>query len=142
MRFTRVKRRTEIRKGQLDIAPLIDVVFNLLIFFMLTSNFVFQPGIRVQVPKAITSEVINSESIVVTVTGQDLFFLNEKPITIEDLVATLKEAARENKSLLLKADTRASLGRVVEIWDLCRELGISQVNIATNPKGSSREGLL
>ncbi len=142
MRFTRVKRRTEIRKGQLDIAPLIDVVFNLLIFFMLTSNFVFQPGIQVQVPRAITSEVINSESIVITVTGQDLFFLNEKPITIDDLVATLKEAAKENKSLLLKADTRASLGRVVEIWDLCRELGIAQVNIATNPKGSSREGLL
>ena len=134
MRFTRIKRRTEIRKGQLDIAPLIDVVFNLLIFFMLTSNFVFQPGIKVSLPKVITSEAINSENIIITITGQDLFFLNDKPITIDDLVVTLKAAARENKALLLKADTNASLGRVVEIWDLCRELGIPQINIATNQK--------
>ena len=134
MRFERLKRRTSLRKGQLDIAPLIDVVFLLLIFFMLTSNFVFQPGIKVSLPKAITSEVISSENIVVTVTGQDLLFLNEKPITIHELVSKLKENTGESKSLLLKADTNASLGRVVEIWDLCRELGIPQINIATNQK--------
>lgn len=134
MRFKRLKRRTEIEKGQLDIAPLIDVVFLLLIFFMLTSNFVFQPGIKVRLPKAVTSEVISSENIVVAVTGQDLLFLNDKPITISQLVSELKVAAKNNRSLLLKADTGASLGRVVEIWDLCRELGIAQINIATNQK--------
>ena len=136
MRFKKLKRRTEIKKGQLDIAPLIDVVFQLLIFFMLTSNFVFQPGIRVSLPRAVTSEVISSENLVVTVTGQDLLFLNEKPITVNELVMKLKEASEQNKSLLLKADTNASLGRVVEIWDLCREQGIPQINIATNTKGS------
>ncbi len=134
MRFDRLKRRTEIKKGQLDIAPLIDVVFLLLIFFMLTSNFIFQPGIKVSLPKAITSEVISTENIIISVTGQDLLFLNDQPITISDLTAKLKEAAREGKSLLLKSDTSASLGRVVEIWDLCRELGIPQINIATNQK--------
>ena len=134
MRFSRLKRRTEIKKGQLDMAPLIDVVFLLLIFFMLTSNFVFQPGIKVSLPKAITSEVISSENFVVTVTGQDLLFLNDQPITITELVSKLKEAYQEDRSLLLKADTNASLGRVVEIWDLCRELGIPQINIATNQK--------
>ena len=139
MRFRKVLRRTEIKKGQLDIAPLIDVVFLLLIFFMLSSNFIFQPGIRVSLPKAITSEVISSENIVITVTGQDLLFLNDQPITISDMVAQLKEAARQNKFLLLKADTNASLGRVVEIWDLCRELGIPQINIATNPKAGEAD---
>ncbi len=137
MRFKRLKRRTSSAKGQLDVTmkvPLIDVMFNLLIFFMLTSNFVFQPGIKVSLPKAITSEVINSENLVVTVTGQDLLFLNDNPITINELVAKLKEVKQQNASLLLKADTNASLGRVVEIWDLCRELGIPQINIATNQK--------
>ena len=134
MRFERLKRRTTLEKGQLDIAPLIDVVFLLLIFFMLTSNFVLQPGISVSLPKAITSEVISSENVVVTLTGQDLIFLNEKPITINDLVARLKEAARDQKTVLLRADINASLGRVVEIWDLCREFGIPQINIATSQK--------
>ena len=118
-------------------APMIDVVFLLLIFFMLTSNFVIQPGIKVSLPRAITSEVMSSENFIVTLTGQDLLFLNDKPITINELVTQLKNAAVENKSLLLKADTSASLGRVVEIWDLCRELGIPQINIATNQKSTS-----
>ena len=134
MRFKRLKRRTEIKKGQLDIAPLIDVVFQLLIFFMLTSNFVLQPGIPVRLPKAITSEIIGSENLVISVTGQDLLYLNEKPITINELVSKLKEASKESKMVLLKADASSSLGRVVEIWDLCREYGISQINIATNEK--------
>ena len=137
MRFTRLKRRTSFKKSNLDVAmkvPLIDVMFNLLIFFMLTSNFVVQGGVNVKLPKAITSEVITGENIVVTVTGQDLLFLNDQPITIGDLTTRLKTAARENKSLILKADTSSSLGRVVEIWDLCRELGIPQINIATNQK--------
>lgn len=137
MRFNRLKRRTSLGKGQLDIAlkiPLIDVMYNLLIFFMLTSNLVVQPGIKVALPRAITSEVISSENLVVTITGQDLLFLNEKPITIQELTARLKENAGSRKSLLLKADTNASLGRVVEIWDLCRDLGIPQINIATNQK--------
>ncbi len=139
MRFKRLKRRTSSAKGQLDVTmkvPLIDVMFNLLIFFMLTSNFVIQPGIKVHLPRAITSEVMSGENFVVTLTGQDLIFLNDKPITISELMAQLKEAASTNKSLLLKADTSASLGRVVEIWDLCRELGVSQINIATNQKSA------
>ena len=137
MRFSRLNRRTQIKKGELDIAPLIDVVFQLLIFFMLTSNFVIQPGIKVALPRAITSEVLSSESFIVTLTGQDLLFLNDKPITIQELVVQLKQAASASKSMLLKADNGASLGRVVEIWDLCRELGIPQINIATNQKSST-----
>ena len=134
MRFERLKRRTEIKKGQLDIAPLIDVVFLLLIFFMLTSNFVVQPGIKVSLPKAVSSEVIRRENLVVTLTGQDLMFLNDQPVTVQDLEPQIRQAAQDNKTVLLKADAGASLGRVVEIWDLCRQAGVPQINIATNQK--------
>lgn len=134
MRFERLKRRTEIKKGQLDIAPLVDVMFLLLIFFMLTSNFVVQPGIKVSLPKAVSSEVIRSDNLVVTLTGQDLLFLNDQPITVQDLAPQIRQAAQDNKTVLLKADTSASLGRVVEIWDMCRESGVPQINIATNQK--------
>ena len=136
MRFERLKRRTEIKKGQLDIAPLIDVVFLLLIFFMLTSNFVVQPGIKVSLPKAVSSEVIRRENLVVTLTGQDLMFLNDQPVTVQDLIPQIRQAAQDNKTVLLKADTGASLGRVVEIWDMCRQAGVPQINIATNQKAA------
>lgn len=139
MRFKRLKRRTEINRGEIDTAPLIDVVFLLLIFFMITSNFVLQPGVKVSLPKAVTSEVIGSQNLLVTLTGQDLLFLNEKPMNITELALKIREAARDNKTVLLRADTSASLGRVVEIWDLCREAGVPQINIATNQKASSLE---
>ncbi len=134
MRFERLKRRTEIKKGQIDIAPLIDVVFLLLIFFMLTSNFVIQPGIKVKLPKAVTSEVLSSRNLTITLTGQDLLFIDDKPSNIAELTREIKIAADEKKTVLLKADSSSSLGRVVELWDLCRDAGVSQINIATNQK--------
>lgn len=134
MRFKRLVRRTTLEKGQIDIAPLVDVCFLLLIFFMLTSNFIIQPGIKVRLPRALTSEVIGSENLVITVTAQDLIFLNEKPVQIGALVDELKSAARDGANVLIRADIGTSIGRVVELWDLCRELGIPQVNIATNQR--------
>jgi len=125
------KRRTELEKGKLDIVPLIDVVFLLLIFFMLTSSFIFQPGIKVNLPKAITSEVLHKNSLIIIVTKDDSIYLDERVITIDELTTRLTIAAREDRPLLIKADRGASLGKVVEVWDLCREEGISQINIAT-----------
>ncbi|MFT5206943.1 MAG: biopolymer transport protein ExbD [Candidatus Omnitrophota bacterium] len=132
MKFERLKRRTQINKGQIDIAPLVDVMFLLLIFFMLTSNFILQPGIKVRLPHAVTSEIIESENLIISVTGQDLLYLNFKPTQIGAVTEKLKEAAQNDASVLIKADIAASLGRIVEIWDLCRQLGIDKVNIATN----------
>lgn len=126
------KRHVELEKGQLDIAPLIDIVFQLLIFFMLTSSFIFQPGIKVNLPKAVTSEVIHEKSLIILVTGNNYIYLNDRMISMSELASRLRIAAKENKPLLIKADRRASLGKVVEVWDLCRDEGISQINIATS----------
>lgn len=128
----RFKSQLEFEKGRLDIAPLIDVVFLLLIFFMLTSSYIVQPGIKINLPKAVTSEVIQEKNLVVTVSAEETVYLNNRPVSLEELKAQLKKAAVDNRPLLIKADRRASLGKVVEIWDMCREVGLSQINIATN----------
>jgi biopolymer transport protein ExbD len=117
---------------QIDIAPLIDIVFQLLIFFMLTSNFIMQPGIKVNLPKAVTSETVKAENIEIMVTSENVTYLNGKVITNTELKASLKQAAKRNQTILIKADRRASLGRVVEIWDMARDIGVTQINIATN----------
>jgi biopolymer transport protein ExbD len=117
---------------QIDIAPLIDIVFQLLIFFMLTSSFIMQPGIKVNLPKAVTSEVVKFENIELLITGENVTYLNGRVVTMQELETLFKQAAKREQTILIKADKRASLGRVVEIWDLARDLGISQINIATN----------
>jgi len=117
---------------QIDIAPLIDMVFQLLIFFMLTSNFVMQPGIKINLPKAVTSEIVKFEKIEIVVSSENVTYFNSKVVSTNELKNLLKQAAKREQPILIKADSRASLGRVVEIWDICRDLGITQINIATN----------
>ncbi len=130
----RFRRHMKLEHGlkQIDIAPLIDVVFLLLIFFMLTSNFVVQPGIKVNLPKAVTSEVVKSENIEIIISSENVIYLDNKIVTTQELKKLLKQVAKRQGAIIIKADRRASLGRAVEIWDMCRDLGIAQVNIATD----------
>jgi biopolymer transport protein ExbD len=128
----RLKRHVQFVKGQLDIAPLIDCIFLLLIFFLLTSNFIFQPGIKINLPKAVTSEVVQENSLVITVTSDNRFYLNEAPITFAELTSKLKHVTVKDKPILIKADRDVALGKVVNIWDFCRDIGVTNINIATN----------
>jgi biopolymer transport protein ExbD len=117
---------------QIDIAPLIDIVFQLLIFFMLTSSFIMQPGIKVSLPKAATSEVVKQENLDILISAESVVYIDGKVVNTQELKGLLKQAAKRNQSILIKADKRAPLGRVVEVWDMARDTGLSQINIATN----------
>ncbi|MDD5291813.1 MAG: biopolymer transporter ExbD [Candidatus Omnitrophica bacterium] len=130
----RFKRHIELEHGlrYIDIAPLIDIVFQLLIFFMLTSSFIMQPGIKVNLPKAVTSDVVKENNTVIVISRENIVYINNNVFTVKELKSYLSKGGNINKPILIKADKRASLGRVVEIWDLCREMGIDKVNIATD----------
>jgi biopolymer transport protein ExbD len=125
------KRNLYIEDAQLDMVPLINCVFLLLIFFLLTSSFIFQPGIKISLPKAVTSEVIRENTVVITITSDNRFYLNETPVTLLELKSKLEKTPTV-ESVLIKADRDVILSKVVKIWDFCRDLGIKQVNIATN----------
>jgi biopolymer transport protein ExbD len=116
---------------QIDIAPLVDVIFQLLIFFMLTSSFIASSGIRVNLPKAVTSQMIKPTSLEIVVSGENVIYIDGRVVNIRELKSTLEGLATRNQRLLIKADRRCQLGRVVEIWDMAREQGVSGVNIAT-----------
>ena len=128
----RFKRRLGIEKGLLDLTPLVNVFFLLLVFFIFTSSFIFQPGIKVNLPKAVTSEVIQQENVVIIITRDDKIYLNDREISQDEIASNLRIIAKGKTPLLIKADSHASLGRVVEIWDMCRSEGVSQINIATS----------
>ncbi len=120
---------------EMDMAPLIDIVFQQLIFFMLTSAFVFQPGIKIQLPKAVTADVAHRENRVVTVSEKNLLYLGTRLVTLQELKPLLIPLAKVEQPILIRADRKASVGRVMEVWDLCRALGISQVHVATQTRG-------
>lgn len=121
----------------MDIAPLIDIVFQQLIFFMLTSAFVFQPGVKVHLPKSVTSDVAQRENLVITIEKGGTLSLGSRIVTLQELRSTLSDRGFRDHPILIRADRQTSMGRVVEVWDLCRWLGIEQVNIATSARQES-----
>lgn len=128
------KRQLKFESGlaQIDMAPLIDVIFQLLIFFMLSSSFTFQSGINVKLPKAVTSDVIKEDNFTITITDENIIYLNGKITSTKELEQLLGEPAKRDVLIMIKADRRASMGRIVDVWDLCRKLGVKKINIATN----------
>ena len=125
------KQNLQLEICVIDMVPLVNCVFLLLLFFLLTSNFVSQPGITINLPKAVTSEVVQENTIVITITSDNRFYLNEMPVTLLELKSKLEKASIA-EPVLIKADRDVTLSKVVNIWDFCRALGIKQVNIATN----------
>ena len=128
------KRHIKIEYGleQINLAPLIDIIFLLLIFFMLSTSFTFQSGIHVKLPKAVTSDTIKQENLIIVITNENVIYLNNKIVTLEELQDALLKSKSSKRPILIKSDRRASMGRIVDVWDLCRKLGIERINIATN----------
>lgn len=115
---------------QFDIAPLIDVVFILLVFFMLTSHFVVRPGIKVDLPEAKTARGVTAKQLVVTIDAQEIIYLNGELIALADLKNYLMNKKESLSSVYIKVDRTAGFGRAIAVWDLCKQAGLSHVNIA------------
>ncbi|MDP3786603.1 MAG: biopolymer transporter ExbD [Candidatus Omnitrophota bacterium] len=118
------------------IVPFVNCVLLLLTFLLLTWNYTTasQTAIKVTLPKAVTSQTVAEESVVVTITREKVVYFNEAVVSLKELALKL-EGLPKDKPLLIKADRGTSLERVVEVWDICRNAGIPQVNIATTQAG-------
>jgi len=127
--FSRLKL---IDNQYLEAVPLANCILLLLIFFILTSNYSVQTqaGMRVNLPKAVTSETIGAKAKVITITREKVLYLGNDPVSTQELTSRI-ETLPEKNSILIKADKGTSLERVVEVWDICRRAGIQHVNIAT-----------
>jgi biopolymer transport protein ExbD len=124
------------RKALINITSLIDVLFLLLIFVMVSSTFLEQPGIKLELPETKTAEVVPQKDFSLFVDKEGKLFLNDQAVTTEQLEATLKEKLPNMKdgALILKADTEASHGLVVKIMDVIKKSGIKRLVIGTKNK--------
>lgn len=135
MRFQKERRKNS---GLIDITPIVDTVFNLLIFFALSLNFISTPGIRVNLPKSAAQEITREKrDLRVVITSTDQLYLNERPVDLNDLGDHFRKAAQSNQEtqILIQADQRVAHGKVVEIMDLARSAGLHRLAIVTQPKG-------
>ncbi len=117
----------------LNIAPLIDVVFQLLLFFMLTANFVTQPGIKLALPSAVSSKPHQEEDIVVFITKDNELYLNQTKVSLAGLLDELKPKilAVKKKTVVIKADEKINLGLAVKVMDIAKQAEAEGLVIST-----------
>lgn len=125
-------------KGLVDPAPLVDVVFLLLLFFILSSPFVMQSGFGVDLSASSVTTRSSFQSLVVTVTRDNLLFFNNQPTTIEKFEQLLREAIQQGRGreLIIKADRQVAFGTVVQIRSVALKAGITSVNEAARAEVS------
>ncbi|MBW1972694.1 MAG: biopolymer transporter ExbD [Deltaproteobacteria bacterium] len=122
---------------RLDVTPLVDCVFLLLIFFMLSSTLISISGIKVNLPES-SAEKIEKEKkeIKISITKDGKIYLNKKETDLKKLASKLKEMHITNRNgvVIIHADKMVSHGRVVEVMDIAKTAGFNKLAIATEPK--------
>lgn len=127
---TRYKRMTAL--NPISIA---DIVLLLIIFFLLTSTFVIQQGIRVKLPKAFSEESAPPDRITITMTEAGQLFLGDGLVGLDNLEILLKEKIEElgNPLVVIRSDRTVIIGKAVRVMDIAREAGATRLLIATEP---------
>lgn len=124
---------THKRKVALNITSMIDVLFLLLIFFMVSTTFLEQPGIKLELPHATSAVISEQKDYTLFVDKDGKMFLNQDEVTTENLGEKLKAALPNMKegSLILKADQDVSHGIVVRVMDIAKQSGVKKLIIGT-----------
>lgn len=134
---SRLSRRSGSRSMVfLDMIPMIDIVFQLILFFLVSTTFALLPGITVQLPESSTAEEGETMGLIITLSADGGIWFNDKAVNLEELnqelVAFDTEAVpREQYPIQLEADALVTNGTIVQLFDLLRKNGFSAVNLRT-----------
>lgn len=126
--------RRQTRATELNIAPLIDMVFILLIFFLVNTSFVKETGIEVTRPAASTAVVQKKGTILVAIDRENRIFMEQREIDIRAVRANVERALAENPeaAVVVVADKSSSTGTAIKVMDGCRIAGAQNVSLAAS----------
>ena len=131
MRF----RRGLTTRTNVELIPLIDVVFQLVVFFMVSTTFILTPGISLILPKSETSEPVVMSKLVVTVVSRNELYLNKEQYDVEGLDQRLGEITEEERSeiktVVVEGDENVSYSLMIKVLDVLRRNGFTGINLRT-----------
>ena len=124
------------RRVLINVTSLIDVMFLLLIFFMVTSTFLDQPGMKLELPSAESAEVARVEKLVLYISSDEEVVFNDQPVSLDDLEETMLAALSEieDRTLVLNADKSVQHGTVIRVMDIAKKLGLEKLVIGIKMK--------
>lgn len=120
-------------KGQeIDLAPLLDVVFILLIFFIVTTVFVKETGVEVDKPTAVSSQNLQKSVLMIAITSAGEVMYGGTNIGVQGIRATLMQAVKsEQRPLVIQADKQVKTELLVKVIDQAKLAGLSDISLAT-----------
>lgn len=126
-------RHKQPEEAQIDMTSMLDIVFIMLIFFIVTSSFVRESGVEVNRPEAANSITQKDTSIFVAVTSDNQIYIDKRVVDQERVQPALQQLIVEqpNASLVIQADKLAFNGTVIAVMDAAKSAGISQIALAT-----------
>ncbi|HOC29181.1 MAG TPA: biopolymer transporter ExbD [Treponemataceae bacterium] len=128
-------RRSLETRAVVDLVPMIDVVFQLILFFLVSTTFAMLPGITLDLPQSSTSEGERTNGITISVEAAGTVWVNTEQVALEGLDAALDSLGstvpRETVPVSLEADEMVPNGTIVRILDSLRRTGYTAVNLRT-----------
>ncbi len=131
--------RAELKRARIEIIPMIDTIFFLLVFFMLTSlQTVKMSAKKVHLPESVTSKIRPQGKVVVTVDDKGQYYVDRAPVTFSQILPKLQEAVALNSqvAVVLNADKDEDVGELLKIMDVAKQANPGQLVMATTPRGS------
>lgn len=127
--MARSKRVAKADDSDVNVTPLLDIVFIMLIFFIVTATFIKEPGVDVTRPEALTAEDQRLVSILVAIDSDNSIWINRKEVSLDSLRATLERLRRENPrgSAVIQADGKAHSEFLVDVLQQIRAAGVDDV---------------
>jgi biopolymer transport protein ExbD len=130
----RFRRKLQLRTT-LDLVPLIDVVFQLIIYFMVATTFILTPGISLLLPRSTTSEPVAMTRLVVTILSRDEIYLNKERYDLRGLDGRLRAISKVEKekvkTIIIEGDSDVPYSLMVDVLDILRNNGFKGVNLRT-----------
>lgn len=119
--------------AEIDMTPMLDIVFIMLIFFIVSTSFVREAGVEIERPVSDTSEVQENQGVMLAITAQDEIWLDRQSVDIRMIRPTLERLKVEQPDLgvMIQADRDARTGLLVRVMDQVKLSGIEQVAVAT-----------
>ena len=126
------KVRTEEEEAAIDMTPMLDIVFIMLIFFIVTTVFVKEAGIEVNKPEASQAFLHKNANIFIAVTEDGTVWMNKSEVAVDSVRATLERLLTEQPTdyVFIQADVKAKHGVVVKVMDQVKAAGIDRISVA------------
>lgn len=121
---------------ELDMTPMLDIVFIMLIFFIVTTSFVKESGVTVSIPQAATASKQENANIFIAITAAGEVWIDRRPVdprSVRAIVARL-HADNPEGSVIIQSDTDAATGTLVDVMDQVRLAGVEGIAIASDQR--------